>query len=34
MAGEFPVAMTVISLDGAYKAFEPKFRALEGTRLK
>jgi Zn-dependent protease with chaperone function len=33
-AGAFPVAMTVISLDGAYKAFEPKFKALEGARLK
>jgi hypothetical protein len=33
-AGEFPVAMTVISLDGAYKAFEPKFKAQGNARLK
>ena len=33
-AGEFPVTMTVISIDGAYKAFEPKFRALGNARLK
>ncbi len=33
-AAEYPVTMTVISLGGAYKAFEPKFRALADARLK
>jgi len=33
-AAEYPVPMTVISLGGAYKAFEPRFQALTGARLK
>jgi Zn-dependent protease with chaperone function len=33
-AAEFPIRMTVLTLDGSYKAFEPKFRALENARLK
>ena len=33
-AGEFPVSLTVVSLGGTYKAFEPKFRALADARLK
>lgn len=33
-AADHPVSMTVISLGGAYKAFQPRFQALGDARLK